>query len=304
MKNSSRIEETIPQNLTRSRSGSPGSAASSSTRRIRSSCESSRFRNGGDGAVELMLRRGHGRTAARRTAVNRGFDLVTASHAVGRTRMLPPCGMTVSSPRSPSSSAIALIVIAIVYWVEPAKSLPGFFPGPRSRLGPPPCEARHRGVLRRARVPRLRLVPDRARSARTADVIARRADLLPPGDRPRAAPGGLRALPDLEPRAQRHPPEAARLEHPSERPVLPDVPRRDAPGHGDRAARVLLARLGADPERARPVAPRPRDRPGRRRREARLAARRRHDPGRDPRADARALAAQASSPRRRRHRSS
>ena len=24
---------------------------------------------------------------------------------------------------------IALIVIAIVYWVEPAKSLPGFFPG-------------------------------------------------------------------------------------------------------------------------------------------------------------------------------
>ena len=25
--------------------------------------------------------------------------------------------------------AIVLIVIAIVYWVEPAKSLPGFFPG-------------------------------------------------------------------------------------------------------------------------------------------------------------------------------
>ena len=24
---------------------------------------------------------------------------------------------------------IALIVIAVVYWVEPAKSLPGFFPG-------------------------------------------------------------------------------------------------------------------------------------------------------------------------------
>jgi hypothetical protein len=24
---------------------------------------------------------------------------------------------------------IALIVVAIVYWVEPAKSLPGFFPG-------------------------------------------------------------------------------------------------------------------------------------------------------------------------------
>ena len=26
-------------------------------------------------------------------------------------------------------AGIALIVIAIVYWVEPAKSLPGFFPG-------------------------------------------------------------------------------------------------------------------------------------------------------------------------------
>jgi hypothetical protein len=26
-------------------------------------------------------------------------------------------------------AGIALIVIAVVYWVEPAKSLPGFFPG-------------------------------------------------------------------------------------------------------------------------------------------------------------------------------
>src|SRR5690242_7328618 len=44
MKNSSRIDETMPQNLTRS---SSGSAARSSTRRTRSSCESSRFRKGG-----------------------------------------------------------------------------------------------------------------------------------------------------------------------------------------------------------------------------------------------------------------
>jgi hypothetical protein len=27
---------------------------------------------------------------------------------------------------------VALIVVAIVYWVEPAKSLPGFFPGHES----------------------------------------------------------------------------------------------------------------------------------------------------------------------------
>ena len=45
MKNSSRIDETIPQNLTRSSSGSLGSAASSSTRRIRSTCDSSRLRS-------------------------------------------------------------------------------------------------------------------------------------------------------------------------------------------------------------------------------------------------------------------
>ena len=30
---------------------------------------------------------------------------------------------------------IALIVIAVVYWVEPAKSLPGFFPGHQSGSG-------------------------------------------------------------------------------------------------------------------------------------------------------------------------
>ncbi len=31
--------------------------------------------------------------------------------------------------------AIVLIVIAIVYWIEPAKSLPGFFPGHEAGSG-------------------------------------------------------------------------------------------------------------------------------------------------------------------------
>jgi hypothetical protein len=30
---------------------------------------------------------------------------------------------------------IALIVVAVVYWVEPAKSLPGFFPGHQAGSG-------------------------------------------------------------------------------------------------------------------------------------------------------------------------
>ena len=30
---------------------------------------------------------------------------------------------------------IVLIVVAVVYWVEPAKSLPGFFPGHQSGSG-------------------------------------------------------------------------------------------------------------------------------------------------------------------------
>ena len=32
-------------------------------------------------------------------------------------------------------AAVVLIVIAIVYWVEPAKSLPGFFPGHEAGSG-------------------------------------------------------------------------------------------------------------------------------------------------------------------------
>ncbi len=58
-------------------------------------------------------------------------------------------------------------------------------------------------------------------------------------------PGCVRAVPGLEPRPQRHPPVAARLEHPPERLVLPDVPRRDASRHRDRAVRLLPAATGS-----------------------------------------------------------
>src|SRR2546428_8270579 len=72
-------------------------------------------------------------------------------------------------------------------------------------------------------------------------------DLVSPGDRPGALAGRLRAVPRLEPGPQRGPAEAARLEHPPERQVLPDVPGRDPPRDCDRALHLLLARLGADP---------------------------------------------------------
>jgi len=45
MKNSSRFEEKIEQNFTRSSSGTDGSSASSSTRALKSSHESSRLRS-------------------------------------------------------------------------------------------------------------------------------------------------------------------------------------------------------------------------------------------------------------------
>ena len=87
-------------------------------------------------------------------------------------------------------------------------------------------------------------------------------------------------------------PRLVGLAHPPERQVLHHLPRRDAPRDRDRAARLLLARLGADPQGPRPLAARPRHRPGRHGREARLAARRRNDPGRAPRAAAPEQAAQ------------
>src|SRR5581483_8988195 len=47
----------------------------------------------------------------------------------------------------------------------------GLLPGPRVRLGSPPREARHRGVPRRARVPRVRVVPQRPEARRADRVI-------------------------------------------------------------------------------------------------------------------------------------
>ena len=87
-------------------------------------------------------------------------------------------------------------------------------------------------------------------------------------------------------------PEAPRLGHPPERQVLPHLPRRDPSGDRDRPVPLLLARLAADLQGPGTVAARPGDLRGRPGRETRLAARRRDDPGRDPRPDPRAFAAQ------------
>src|SRR5207249_10435026 len=110
----------------------------------------------------------------------------------------------------------------------------------------------------RAGVLRLRLVQLGTEEARRRGARRRLSapDQLLPGRDARAPPGCFRAVPRLEPRAQRHPPEARRLEHPPEQAVLPDLPRRAPPRDRARAARVLLARLGADPEGARPLAAR------------------------------------------------
>ena len=59
---------------------------------------------------------------------------------------------------------VALIVVAVVYWVEPARSLPGFF-RVTSPARPPPRQARDRRVRRRPGVSRVRLVPVRAEDA-------------------------------------------------------------------------------------------------------------------------------------------
>ena len=57
---------------------------------------------------------------------------------------------------------VALIVIAVIYWVEPAGSLPSFFPG--HEAGSSHHHVKHgiAAFLARAGVPRLRLVQHRA----------------------------------------------------------------------------------------------------------------------------------------------
>ncbi len=64
---------------------------------------------------------------------------------------------------------VLLIVVAVIYFVQPAHSLPSFFPGHVSatdaEADAPPHQARHRRARRRARLLRLRLVPDRPENA-------------------------------------------------------------------------------------------------------------------------------------------
>ena len=67
----------------------------------------------------------------------------------------------------------------------------------------------------------------------SAEPLRHGPDLLFPGNRPRPAPGRLRALPDLEPRAQRRAATRLRLEHPPERRLLPQLPGRHPLRHGD-----------------------------------------------------------------------
>ena len=63
---------------------------------------------------------------------------------------------------------LVLIAIAIVYWVEPAKSLPGFFPGHDAHSTTHHLKHGIAAFLARARRARLRLVPDGRREAEAA----------------------------------------------------------------------------------------------------------------------------------------
>ena len=209
MKNSSRLDEKIAQNLTRSSRGSSGSAASSRTRAFRSSHESSRLRSG--------LVRSLGRAVAGSSPrlldhpgelVNDGFRFgewygrLPESYRPSRdgSRSCPRvaplcsarCGTTACSSPSPRSSAIALIAIAVVYFAEPAKSLPSFFPG--HQAGSSHHHVKHgiAAFLRRPRLLRLRLVPHRAEAPAPRPRDPRRADLLPAG---RSSSGSCRASP-------------------------------------------------------------------------------------------------------------
>ena len=71
---------------------------------------------------------------------------------------------------------VVLIVIAVIYWAEPASSLPSFFPGHAGRIEPPSRQARDRSVPGRPRLFRLRLVPDRPEALDRRAVIL--ADLI------------------------------------------------------------------------------------------------------------------------------
>jgi hypothetical protein len=67
--------------------------------------------------------------------VNDGLRFGDRAGVAAEMRILPP----VRNDRLLAALAvvvgIVLVVIAIVYWVEPAKSLPGFFPGHEAGSG-------------------------------------------------------------------------------------------------------------------------------------------------------------------------
>ncbi len=193
---------------------------------------------------------------------------------------------------------VALIVLAIVYWAEPAGSLPSFFPG--YQAGSSHVHFKHGLAALLVGLAVLVFVWFRTGPKRspTGRVDPRLADLLPAG---RSSSGSSRASPSRFP--------ISSLGHAV---ILPrllgwNIHQNDPYFIAFLVAThlatalvllgVLLARLGADPQGARPLAARPRHRPRRRRREARLAARRGHDPGRHPRAAAPGQAARRRSPR-------
>ena len=60
---------------------------------------------------------------------------------------------------------LLLIALAIVYWAEPAKSLPSFFPGHEAGSGHHHVKHGIAAFLVGLALPRLRLVPDRRAAA-------------------------------------------------------------------------------------------------------------------------------------------
>ena len=173
---------------------------------------------------------------------------------------------------------IVLIAIAIIFWVEPAKSLPSILPGHEAGYG-------HRHAKHGMRVPAglgVLSSPGSAPGQPHDGVVKSSALISIPGDRHRAPAGIRRALPDLEPRAQRHRPELLGWNiHRTNSTSC--VSRCDPPRHGDRLLGFLLARLGSDHEGPAGRSATARSTRTTRRR-ARLAARDRHDPGRHARA--------------------
>ena len=146
---------------------------------------------------------------------------------------------------------VLLLVVAVVYWVEPASSLPSFFPGHEAGSGHHHVKHGIAAFLVGLALLAFAWFQTGGDGGRAGAAVTQPADQLLPGDRPRPAAGRHGALPDLESRAQRHPAPAPRLGHPPERRLLHHLPRRDAPGDRDRAARFfwqdwvrILAGLG------------------------------------------------------------